>query len=279
MPPPYQFPPKTCLQSELGAAMKRMGSLGITYPEGYYDRLVEKYKREEVLYPFALMLAGTPQLQDHFAYPRVLQRTGRILDYGCGCGDSVRALIHDGFPREKITAFDIAWSGINLGFDLYLDRGDLFDLFVVSETFPFGPAEFDVVHSCNVIHCIADDEEFRKYLGNTYTTLRPGGIFFGTTMGTLEEGGTFSRDCGLQRLPSREDLIDSLTGAGFIHPEVTQRPYAPGFVLSLITRGLASGVSRAIIRYLFTTIPVVNNYNKYIFRFSAEKPAESRSDR
>ncbi len=268
----FMFPHGKTLEGELSLAMKRIEKGGISYPEGYYDLLVEKYRQETLVYPFTLILAGNPRIQNHFFYRRAQEQAGRFLDYGCGTGDGVRQLIRDGFPKEKITAFDITPSAINLGFDLYRDRGEMSGIFVVSRIFPFGMPEFDSVYSNFVLHCIADDEEYARYLENAYSALRPGGIFFGSTIGMVEDGGTFTRDNGLQRLTTREQLVDSLTRAGFTRPEIVRFPVLPGCIPGLVTKCLASGFPRTICRYLFARSVVCNNYNKCFFDFCAEKP-------
>ena len=268
----FMFPPGKTLEGELSAAMKRIEKEGITYPRGYYDLLVEKYRRETLLYPFTLILIGNRRIQNHFFYSSLHEQAGRFLDYGCGTGDGVRQLIRDGFPREKITAFDINWSAINLGFDLYRDRGEMPGIFVVSGTFPFGIVEFDSVYSNFVLHCIADDEEYARYLKNAYSVLRPGGIFFGSTIGMVEDGGKFTCDNGLQKLTTREQLMDSLTAAGFTHHGIVQHPVIPGFISTLVTGCRASGFPRAICRYLFARSVVCNNYNRCFFDFCGEKP-------
>jgi len=268
----FMFPPGKTLEGELSAAMKRIEKEGITYPGGYYDLLVEKYREETLVYPFTLILVGYQRIQNHFFYCRAHEQAGRFLDYGCGTGDGVRQLIRDGFPKEKITAFDITWSAVNLGFDLYRDRGEMSGIFVVSRIFPFGMPEFDSVYSNFVLHCIADDEEYARYLKNAYAALRPGGIFFGSTIGIVEDGGKFTCDNGLQRLTTRAQLVDSLTSAGFTRPEIVRLPVLPGFIPGLVTRCLASGFPRAICRYLFARSVVCNNYNKCFFDFCAEKP-------
>ncbi len=267
----FTFPPGTTLEGELSAAMNRIEKEGVTYPHGYYDMLVEKYRREPLLYPFTLILIGNRWIQNHFFYPTLVNHSGRFLDYGCGAGDGVRQLIRDGYPREQITAFDISWSGIHLGFDLYRDREEMSGIFVVSGTFPFGRAEVDTVYSNFVLHCIAEDEEYACYLENAYSALRPGGIFFGSTIGMVEEGGKFTVDNGLQRLTTREQLMDDLTAAGFINHAIVQHPVIPGFLSSLAKQSRASGIARGICRYLFGHSVVCNNYNRCFFDFCTQK--------
>jgi len=223
------FPGKT-LAGEISAAMERVRARGVTYPAGYHRMLVEKYSEEGVRYPHILMIIGEPRINHHFFYPRTLTRAGRLLDYGCGTADNVRQLIRDGFPRGRITAFDVNRASIDLGFDLYRDREEMQDLFVVSGTFPFGPEEFDCIYSASVIHVIADEKEFLDYLTNAYSALRPGGILFGSTLG-LAEGAVRPPDTrGPPRIMTKEQLAGSLTGTGFISLDIVRRDGVPGYV-------------------------------------------------
>jgi len=226
-----RFPPGKTLSEELSLAMKRVEACGVVHHEGYYQTLMEKYTREGIRYPHILMILGKPRINHHFFYSRALKGTGRLLDYGCGTGDNVRQLIRDGFPRERITAFDINWASINLGFDLYCDREEICDLFIVSGTFPFGAMEFDMIYSASVFHVIADEEEFKNYLANAWSAIRPGGILFGSTLGLVREGAVRSPgEWGPPRLMTREQLTDHLTGAGFACPEIVQHHNVPQYI-------------------------------------------------
>jgi SAM-dependent methyltransferase len=226
-----RFPPGKTLPEELSIAMKRIEAHGVVYPEGYYQTLLEKYTREGVRYPHILMILGQPRINNHFFYSRALKGTGRLLDYGCGTGDNVRQLLRDGFPRERITAFDINRASIDLGFDLYRDKEEINDFFIVSDTFTSGPAEFDMVYSASVFHVIADDEEFNNYLANAWSVLRPGGTLFGSTLGQVGEGASRPHEeWGPPRIMTREQLAGCLTGAGFTLPEIVQRHHVPHYI-------------------------------------------------
>ena len=224
------FLPGRTLAGELRAAMQRLAAYGVTYPEGYDRTLVEKYETTGVRYPHILMIAGRPRINSHFFYSRAGERTGRLLDYGCGTGDNVRQLIRDGFPRERITAFDINHESIDLGFDLYRDREALEELFVVAGTFPFGPEEFDTIYSASVIHVIADDAEFRNYLANAHAALRPGGVLFGSTLGLAEGTARPPGSRGSPRILTPEQLAGFLAGTGFANPEIVRRDGVPAYV-------------------------------------------------
>ena len=227
------FPLGKTLAEELGTAMKRVATHGVVYPAGYYEALLAKYSREGVRYPHILMILGQPRINNHFYYSCALQRTGRLLDYGCGTGDNVRQLLRDGFPLERITAFDINRASIDLGFDLYRDREEKSNLFTVSDTFAYGPAEFDMVYSASVFHVIADDSEFRQYLANAWSALCPGGIFFGSTLGltgVVAARDPSPADWGPPRVMTHNQLSGCLTGAGFAPAEIIQRHHLPHYI-------------------------------------------------
>ena len=227
---PNGFFPGRSLPEEIGRAMNRLARYGVAYPEGYYQDLVEKYTRRGIPYPHILIILGIPRINHHAFYRSALARPGRLLDYGCGTGDNVRQLLRDGFPREQISAFDIGRESVDLGFDLYRDRPAMEDLFVISEKFPFGNNGFEYTYSASVIHVIRNEREYRTYLANAYSALRPGGVFFGSTLG-LKEGAARSPGArGPPRILTPEQLESDLTGAGFIRPEIKRRNGVPGYV-------------------------------------------------
>lgn len=222
--------PGVSLDEAIQGAMDRIGSYGVSYPNGYHPMLVEKYRKTGVRYPHILMILGKPRINRHFFYSWALDRDGRLLDYGCGTGDNVRQLIRDGFPRERITAFDIDRESIDLGADLYHDGEELRNLVVVSEKFPFGPEEFGTVYSDSVIHVIKDDLEFRDYLTNAYSVLAPGGVLFGSTLGFRDTVTGSPDPRGPPRILTLEQLAGSLSAAGFEDPRIIRRESVPYYV-------------------------------------------------
>jgi len=171
------------LPEELASAMQRVGELGICYPEGYYNSLVEKYTHETLPYPYIVKHIGEARIRRHFLYRELFENTGDLLDYGCGTGDAIRQLIRDGYPADRIIGFDVNDASIRLGYDLYFDRNDMENRILVAASFPDISERFDIVYSGSVIHVIHDEREFLTYLANAYKALKSGGIFFGSTLG------------------------------------------------------------------------------------------------
>jgi SAM-dependent methyltransferase len=224
------FIPGKTLAGELSAAMERVKAHGVTYPEGYHRILTAKYQKEGMRYPHILMILGEPRINHHFFYSRAISRIGRLLDYGCGTADNVRQLIRDGFSRDRITAFDINRESLDLGFDLYRDWDQLDDILVVSGEFPFSPEAFDTIYSASVIHVIAGEQDFKRYLANAYAALRPGGVLFGSTLGLAEGAIRPPGTRGPPRIMTREQLAGELAAAGFGIPEIVRRYGVPGYI-------------------------------------------------
>jgi ubiquinone/menaquinone biosynthesis C-methylase UbiE len=130
---------------------------------------------------------GQPNIQLHFAYPDILKHEGTLLDYGCGTGDDIRALINDGFPKKNITGYDIDWGNIKVGYDFYLDEETIKDIFVVSKEFPFEDSSFDIVYSGSILHVLSNIENVKEYLKHVFAVLKNNGIFFGSTLGNVDD--------------------------------------------------------------------------------------------
>lgn len=229
-----RFPEGLTLESELHRVMDILASNGVNYPPEYCEMLIRKYKKHDLLYPHILMRVGKPNIRKHSRYSDILQKKVSLLDYGCGTGDDIRALVHDGYPREKIVGYDVNWSSINLGFDLYLDRDMWTDRFVVSKKFPFQPSTFDVVYSGSVLHVLGIKREVKIYVSNAYSVLKSTGVFFGSTLGFEKEHsrptgkGWKWRGWWRRRLMllSQGALHDLLLEIGFSDVEVSQESQA-----------------------------------------------------
>lgn len=175
------------IPSEFARIIELLRSSGMTYPENYLDSLIEKYKKTPIKFPRIVERIGNPNIRKHFAYQDIIKHEGKLLDYGCGTGDDLRAIIQDGFSKKNITGYDIDWRNISIGYDFYLDKEEIKDLFIVSKDFPFEDSSFDLVYSGSILHVLLKIENIKDYIKHAFDVLKNNGIFFGSTLGRLDE--------------------------------------------------------------------------------------------
>lgn len=209
------LPDGTTLAEALHRAMTRIEQTGVKYPDGYYETIQKRYTRENLPYPFIVLHMGDARIRKHFLYPDLFRNTGDLLDYGCGTGDAIRQLIRDGYPPDKLIGFDISDASLRLGYDLYLDRDEIEKRIVVFPVFPCPRERYDRVYSGSVIHVLGDEREFASYLRNAYESLRPGGLFFGSTLG-LADSAAERPDRGPPRLMRQQELAAAIEQGGFL---------------------------------------------------------------
>jgi SAM-dependent methyltransferase len=210
------------LKEKLKVVMKRVESLGYHYPPGYFERLLEKYSSKKIKYLHLLLNIGNPLIREHPYYKEVLKNAGEFLDYGCGTGDDIRALIRDGYPKNRIKGFDISWDCINFGFDIYMDKEIMEDVFVVSSHFPFKKEMFDVIYSGYVLH-VLDSLEISDYLTNAFNALKEKGIFFGATVG--EDAQSYREYQLIKTLFTQEELESLLEKHGFKDIKIVKKDF------------------------------------------------------
>ncbi len=232
------------LKRELYSAMERVEATGVYYPAGHKDAVVGRYSLDNVPYPYIIRQIGEARIRKHFLYLDIFRSMGELLDYGCGTGDAIRQLIRDGYPKARITGFDVTDASLRIGYDLYLDQEQIAPLVTVAPSFSCPPARFDRVYSGSVIHVLGRKQDFSEYLEKAYRTLKPGGTFFGSTLG-LEDACATRPLQGPPRLMWRVELLDALEQAGFsdIRIEIEDRPEMrmrrPGFCLYQFGAGKA----------------------------------------
>jgi len=224
------------LKRELYSAMERAEAMGVRYPPGHKDMVAGRYSLDNVPYPYIIRQIGEARIRRHFLYMDLFRSMGMFLDYGCGTGDTIRQLIRDGYPADKIAGFDVNNASLHIGYDLYLDREEIEPLVIVSPSYSCPQGRFDRVYSGSVIHVLGREEDFIEYLEKAYRTLKPGGMFFGSTLGLDNTCATRPLH-GPPRLMKRAELTEAILTAGFSnvrleteeHPELSNR--ARGFCL------------------------------------------------
>jgi len=85
------------LEGEFTRIMELLAGRGVEYPAGYLEILIQKYQKSKVLWPRMMVNIGDPCIRKHKHYQDILQNGGSLLDYGCGTGDDLRAIVADGF--------------------------------------------------------------------------------------------------------------------------------------------------------------------------------------
>lgn len=61
------------------------------------------------------------------------------MDLGCGLGQDLRALVRDGAPADNLVGLDLMHEYIDLGYELFQDRGKLSSTFIVQDFFEDTP--------------------------------------------------------------------------------------------------------------------------------------------
>ena len=77
-------------------------------------------------------------LNGHPLYPQVVTRMKdreNFLDLGCCFGQDLRQLVADGAPSENIYGLDIEGPLIDVGYDLFMDRGKIKSTFIVGDVY------------------------------------------------------------------------------------------------------------------------------------------------
>ncbi|KKL20600.1 hypothetical protein LCGC14_2453850, partial [marine sediment metagenome] len=130
----------------------------------YFDATVEG---EGEFNPFADR--GWKTIARQFSHMLPLQHGARLLDVGCGTGQSRKLYID---KCETYTGLDISLRALDLARDKFPEsswvHGD-------ASQMPFADEQFDIVALSSVLHHIKD---FAKVACEAFRVLRPGGYAF-----------------------------------------------------------------------------------------------------
>lgn len=179
----------------------------------FWDKMADSYARQ----PIADEAAYQTKLKITQSY---LRPDMDVLEFGCGTGGT--AIIHAPYVRH-IKAIDFSEAMLTLargkaaaaGVDnVTFERAD-----ITSFNAPDG--RFDIILGLSILHLLADKD---AVIAKVFRMLKPGGFFvssttcIGDTMGLFKLIAPVGKALGL--LPqldvmTTQDLVDSLTGAGF----------------------------------------------------------------
>ncbi|MFD8725228.1 class I SAM-dependent methyltransferase [Streptomyces sp. NPDC059629] len=110
----------------------------------------------------------------HVPWLTGVNRTARVLDYGCGYGRVMAELSEHGF--SEVSGVDLSPALIARGRRL---RPDLrFSVLKSPPELPCAPESFDVVLLFAVLTCIPDDDAQRALVAELKRLLTPGGLLY-----------------------------------------------------------------------------------------------------
>ncbi|BDA47220.1 probableBRG0 Methyltransferase adrK [Coccomyxa sp. Obi] len=178
-----------------------------------------------------------PRITGHEFYAQALDTIKSapdsiFLDIGCCFGQDTRQLILDGVPAQSVTATDITPDYWEFGKYLFMDRdtlavqsafGSFTDPEFTAATGPLGHLSGRVAFAWAgaVLHVLSA-EDVRAFATHVHAVLAPGGVWFGTCVGSEPPGDWAPTPNGKGRryLHSPSSLQSLLEHIGFSQVEV-----------------------------------------------------------
>ncbi|KAG8158148.1 hypothetical protein KVR01_011909 [Diaporthe batatas] len=154
------------------------------------------------------------------AYGEVLSRVRAgetFLDLGCCAGQDLRKLVHDGAPSENLVGVDTERRFMELGYELFGDRGSLRARFLTGDVFDPGflselRGRVDIIFVGSFLHLFSFEQQ-QAIVAQLVRLLRPGpgSLVFGRHMATTEKGGvTTTNALGWSLFHHSEDTMAQL---------------------------------------------------------------------
>lgn len=115
-----------------------------------------------------------------------------LLDLGCWFGQDLRQLVADGAPSENIYGLDIEGPLIDIGYDLFMDRGRLKSTFIVGDV--YDPStdwsqlldKMDIINASAFFHLFPWSKQVEAAcLLVKFGRARAGTVIIGRQMGSL----------------------------------------------------------------------------------------------
>ena len=114
----------------------------------------------------------------------------RFLDLGCGFGQDIRRLMFEGVPSSRLTGIDVTDAFIELGFQLFQDRVELRDRFLIADVTEELPAElsgkFHIIYCGMFFHLWGwEDQKIISKRVIKLLNLEKGSMIFGFQLGSV----------------------------------------------------------------------------------------------
>jgi ubiquinone/menaquinone biosynthesis C-methylase UbiE len=115
-------------------------------------------------------------LMDDPGFPK----TGALLELGCGAGDASLLFAEKGY---QVSGIEISPAAVEWAREKFEGRDQKAELVVggVTDLGRWGDGTFDIVIDGHCLHCIIGGDR-GKVLSETYRVLKPGGLFYVSTM-------------------------------------------------------------------------------------------------
>ncbi|KAB8342708.1 hypothetical protein FH972_022308 [Carpinus fangiana] len=145
-------------------------------------------------------------ISQHPLYPKVLSMLTsdddkKLLDMGCCFAQDLRSLAADGVPSENLYGADLRLEFLDLGYDLFRDKGKIKAHFYEGDALalPGSEAEgglkelngqFDIVHAASFLHLFSWEDQVTAAcrLVSFFKPDAKEAVIFGRQIGTLKPG-------------------------------------------------------------------------------------------
>ncbi|KAL4792772.1 hypothetical protein BDV19DRAFT_391899 [Aspergillus venezuelensis] len=139
-----------------------------------------------------------PDLSQSISYASILnkiQSGGIFLDLGCGLGQDIRQLVHDGAPPQNLLGLELRQAYVDLGYELYQDKELLESTFLIQSFFTDTPdltalaGKITIINSGYFMH-MWDREKQLAVAKRMISLLSPerGGLITGVHFGSAQAG-------------------------------------------------------------------------------------------
>ena len=123
-----------------------------------------------------------------------------LLDVGCCFGQDIRKLVADGAPARNLYGCDLRSGFLDLGYELFRDRGRLESRFMTADVFDERgelrelDGRVDIVHAASFLHLFGWDDQV-QVARRLVKLLRPrkGSLVLGRQVGNIKPGEFASR--------------------------------------------------------------------------------------